>query len=144
MRTYIPDWNLPTWLASLAALVTIMGFALALFSGNLMPIPGAPIPGAPIPGAPIPGAPISNDGRSHVPWGKDTPVSEFVENIREIAQGLIAALESAPGSLFDSSVLQSRQRLELLADQVKTVARRWTDETYCPVSEVRESPGQQK
>ena len=39
MRARVPDWNLQTWLASLAALATIMGFALALFSGNLTLFP---------------------------------------------------------------------------------------------------------
>ena len=39
MRARVPDWNLQTWLASLAALATIMGFALALFSDNLTLFP---------------------------------------------------------------------------------------------------------
>ena len=142
MRAYIPDWNLQTWLTSLAALATILGFALALFSGSLALFLNAPIPDArpspvrpfpdarPSPVRPFPDASIPDDGRSHVPWGKDALVSEFVENTRRIVQDLMVSLEEEPGGLFDSSVLQSRQRLALLADQVETVARRWKDETY--------------
>ena len=39
MRARVPDWNLQTWLASLAALATILGFALTLFSGNGVSVP---------------------------------------------------------------------------------------------------------
>ena len=58
-------------------------------------------------------------------------VSDFVESTEAGVQELADSLEV----VVDSSTLRSRQRLELLSEQVKVVAKPWTGEDYVDVDD---------
>ena len=68
---------------------------------------------------------FSSECRSSVP----PRGPEFTKKTKDVVQNLTVSLEKT-GGLFDSSVLQSRQRLELLADQVETVTKDLDDAEY--------------
>lgn len=115
MRAHISDWDLKAWLASLAALTAILAFPLKFFSGD----DNSSVP----PVVSLERAP----GGQHMAVLSDS--AYFLAYSMSLAQSMIVSLEEA-GGLFDSSVLQSRQRLELLADQVETVTEDLDDAEY--------------
>ena len=100
MPSEIRRWDLRTWVTSLGAVAAIVAAVYTVL--------GPPSSSPPPP-----------------PWSVDIPVSDFVESTEAGVQELTASLE-----VVDSSTLRSRQRLELLAEQVEVVAGQWMGEVY--------------
>ena len=107
MPSEIRRWNLRTWVASLGAVAAIVAAVYTVL-----------------------GRPSPSPSPSSQPVSVDTPVSEFVESTEAGVQELTDAL-----AVVDSSTLQSRRRLELLAEHVEVVAGQWTGEVYGDVDD---------